>query len=122
MFDPVSESKARPQETIKNESTDDAFAEQDEMTKTDTLIKPDGRMSMDNMIAASHLLSMSQNGRAFVLNRYPPIVRKYVERVVEADAVDENLKALNQMIVDRLSEEAGKYEQEAKETAASESK
>ncbi len=74
------------------------------------IIKPDGRMSMDNMIAASHLLSMNQNGREYLLMRYPAIVQRYVEQVVGANAVDENLKVLNQKIVDRLSEEAGKYE------------
>ena len=74
------------------------------------IISLDGRMSMDNMIAASHLLSMSQNGRAFGLEKYPAIVQRYVEQVLEADAVDENLKKLNQKIVDKLSETPGKYE------------
>lgn len=75
-------------------------------------LQPDGRMSMDNMITSSHLLSMDQNGRAFYdkLEQCPDIVRKYVERVINLDVVDESLKVLNQMIVERLSEEAGRYE------------
>lgn len=91
----------RQWKTIESDSQNDASA---------TLIKPDGRMSMDNMIAASHLLSMCQNDRIFILSHYPPIVRQYVKQVVEADTVEENLIALNQKIVDRLSEEAGRYE------------
>lgn len=70
------------------------------------LLKPDGRMSMDNMIAASHLLSMDQNGRIMVLSRYPEIVRNYVEQVVKTHSVEENLVALNKMIVERVDKEA----------------
>lgn len=63
-------------------------------------------MSIDNMLSASHALSICQNGRKLDLKSYPTSVRNYVARVIKAGNVDGSLKQLNEQIVLKIGTEA----------------
>ena len=63
------------------------------------------RMSIDNMILASHALSIYKNGRKLNLNDYPEQVKRYVSRTIKAGNVDGDLKKLNKQLVCRIGDE-----------------
>lgn len=63
-------------------------------------------MSLDNMLSASHALSICQNGRKLDLDVYPVPVKNYVSRVVRSGKVDERLKQLNKLIVLKIRDES----------------
>ena len=68
--------------------------------------KPGANLSLDNMLSASHALSICQNGRVLNLDSYPEVVKKYVTGVVKSGNIDGQLKELNKQIVCRIGMEA----------------
>ena len=66
------------------------------------------RMSLDNMLDASHVLSIKLNGRKYDPGQYSSVVQKYVARVVKAGTVEQSLQELNNQIVCRIGKEASK--------------
>ena len=63
-------------------------------------------LSLDNMLSASHALSICQNGRVLNLDSYPEAVKRYVTGVVKSGNIDGQLKELNKQIVCRIGMEA----------------
>lgn len=63
-------------------------------------------LSLDNLLSASHALSICQNGRELDLDVYPVQVKEYVKQAIRSGRVDICLKKLNRQIVLKIRDEA----------------